>query len=622
LGAVTYQVGELVKTIPLAPKESRRFTKKLVARQSRSQKEAQNNVESRRTEAAETSRAESEIVQKARNKTSFDLSAEGGFNIAVADVKAKTGLNLDAERDSQETKKEFREAVFKAAAEYKAERSLTVESSDSLEVTAEEAGEISNPNDEIPVTYLFYQLQRRFRVSEQFRSVVPVVLVAQEFPKPSEINDEWIVAHDWVLRRALLDDSFLPALTYLSTKLVGDEASLEFQFKHVRDQQKIVWALQDQIVTVTKEVTGRYSALEQAMAQRAAAIAAQDDGDGFMGPGLFGEGLVKSASDFLSGANGNNSPEAAQVREDAARDAYERAEKKNRDLQERLDRETTAPQTATENYTKQLSEHLNRKTQVARLRVHIKENIFYYMQAIWSHEVRDQRYFRLHDVQVPRLKGTKTYKLEPDTDAVPLPPDWKKPYKITLKSDFDAANISFDSLGDIADLDSPLGFKGNYMIFPLVEGNDLTDFMMLPYYDPFSQASDPDPLGNWTLHDLVEYTCCERKMLSKDAFDKKLPGLIEAYRILKERAAEDEDLIVPTDSLYIEALPGAHPVLEDFKLFHRAIDVKKFQAEVRGAELENIRFAARLLSGEREDPTIEKKILVENAGTTVVAPDT
>ena len=53
---------------------------------------------------------------------------------------------------------------------------------------------------------------------------------------------------------------------------------------------------------------------------------------------------------------------------------------------------------------------------------------------------------------------------------------------------------------------------------------------------------------------------------------------------------------------------------------HRAVDVKKVQAEVRGLELENLRFAARLVKGEREDPTIEKKIIVEGESADVIVP--
>ncbi len=58
-------------------------------------------------------------------------------------------------------------------------------------------------------------------------------------------------------------------------------------------------------------------------------------------------------------------------------------------------------------------------------------------------------------------------------------------------------------------------------------------------------------------------------------------------------------------------MPGKHPILEDFKLIHRVVDVKKVQSEVRHSELENVRLAARALKGEYEDPDIEKKIVIE-----------
>ena len=83
---------------------------------------------------------------------------------------------------------------------------------------------------------------------------------------------------------------------------------------------------------------------------------------------------------------------------------------------------------------------------------------------------------------------------------------------------------------------------------------------------------------------------------------------------------EGDIVIVPTTSLYIEALPGTHPLLEDFKLIHRAIDVKKVQADVRHAELENARLASRVLKGNDEDPDIDKMIVVEGGQGVVVQP--
>ena len=93
------------------------------------------------------------------------------------------------------------------------------------------------------------------------------------------------------------------------------------------------------------------------------------------------------------------------------------------------------------------------------------------------------------------------------------------------------------------------------------------------------------------------------------AFEKNQSFFQEAMlRLLSQQAPEM--VIVPSKSLYIEALPGTHPLLEDFKLIHRAIDIKKAQAEARHAELENLRLAARLANGELGDPDIDKVVVV------------
>lgn len=61
----------------------------------------------------------------------------------------------------------------------------------------------------------------------------------------------------------------------------------------------------------------------------------------------------------------------------------------------------------TDTCAKAYSQHVNRLTQIARLRVHILQNILYYMQAIWNHEPPDQRFFRLHNTKIPTLKPTQ-----------------------------------------------------------------------------------------------------------------------------------------------------------------------------------------------------------------------
>jgi hypothetical protein len=50
-----YQVGELVSTIPLAPKEMRRYTTRVVTKKSRAVKEIEDNLQTRKTETSDTS---------------------------------------------------------------------------------------------------------------------------------------------------------------------------------------------------------------------------------------------------------------------------------------------------------------------------------------------------------------------------------------------------------------------------------------------------------------------------------------------------------------------------------------------------------------------------------------
>src|SRR5581483_1751900 len=126
-----------------------------------------------------------EIVQKAQDKTNFNATAKGNYDIGISSGDSTSSLTRDAEASSQETKKSFHEAVLKAAQEFKDERKIEVETKQLEETEYTDTAEITNPNDELTVTYLFYELQRRFRVSEHIHRLTPVVLVAMEVPNPS-----------------------------------------------------------------------------------------------------------------------------------------------------------------------------------------------------------------------------------------------------------------------------------------------------------------------------------------------------------------------------------------------------------------------------------------------------
>lgn len=163
------------------------------------------------------------------------------------------------------------------------------------------------------------------------------------------------------------------------------------------------------------------------------------------------------------------------------------------------------------------------------------------------------------------------------------------------------------------------------MMFPLKESNPLTDYMMVPYLDSELGLHDPDDLGSWTPEDFVEYArnllAQQQDKLSDAGYLALQNRLTEQYRrIVSSPRLINDEVIVPTNSLYIEALPGAHPLLEDFKLAHRAIDVDKARVEAGKLRLESLRYAGRLLSAEFEDPEIDRKIQTSGAAPTVVVP--
>lgn len=605
---VAYQVGDLVKTIPLAPKEEIKYSVKTVLNEKIAKKESRKNNSTLQSEMSSTTRAEAEIVKKANARTNFSYANEGGFSLGLGGSSNTTYFGTEAGNDSQDTKKDFREAVIKASQEFKEERSLEIDTETTYTSEYNQSGTIVNPNDELAVTYLFYELQRRFKVTEQIYRVMPVVLVAQEVPNPADITEAWLISHDWILNRFLLDDSFRPALQYLSSRNVGDDFAVRELRKNLRQQRRLVETLELELTMREAEVNNRYTALENSITNRIKEESAERT-----------DGFFADISQFFGGDG--QDPEAAKARELAAKDAHQHAVEKAEKIARALSQEVNNLHAITEAYNKKLEDHLNTETMVSRLKTHVKNNILYYMQAIWSMEPPDQRYFRLYNTEVPMVEASQkryTIELEEENDIfAEFRPEGMRKYSAWIQASM-KSNVPKKKLVEVADLDNLLGFKGNYMIFPLKEHNALTEIMAAPYVDEAFGAIDPDELGNVSLDDYAKYVCCLHKEFPADAFNRLRPTLQKwLKKLLADPLRNGDEIIVPSGSLYIEMLPSSHTLLEDFKLKHRAMDVLKVQAEVRQMELENLRYAARLLAEERDDPRVEKKIVVEGNGVGV-----
>jgi hypothetical protein len=610
---VKYQAGRLVKTIPLSPKEERKYTFKTSRTLKQARKEAVKNNSSLTREQSSTARVEAEIVQKAQNKTNFGMSADGSYNIGISKGKNTTTFGVEAQTESSSSRKDFREAVLKAVQDYKDERTVSIDTEEATSDEYSESGTIVNPNDELSVTYLFYELQRRYRVTESLHRVMPVVLVAEEVPAPHQITEAWVIANDWIINRFLLDDSYRPALTYLANKSVGDDFALRELRKNLRQQRNLVETLRIELSIASNEAENRYRALESAVEKRIDEEHAEKT-----------DGWFSDVGDFFGG--GGQDPEAAKARELAAKDAHQYAVEKAEKAASALQQEVANLHVCTAEYNETLRNHLDNETRVKRLLVHLRNNIFHYMQAIWSMEPPDQRFLRLHKVQVPVLEletvtNPETGEVGPDrlyrVEVAPsedIFASFRAPgttkHKAAMSGRLKPV-VRTRPLVEVADLDSPRGYKGNYQIFPLKEHNALTEFMAAPYVDSAFGAMDPDDLSNVSLTDYGRYVCCLHDRLPAAEFEALKPLLRKWLEtLLADPLRNGDEVTVPTDSLFIEILPGAHPLLENFKLRHRELDVFKVAEEVRKSRMETLRLASRLLHDEREDPEIDKRIVV------------
>ena len=603
---ISYQAGRLIKTMPLSPKEERKYSVKTTQTLKTTRKQAQKNNSSLQNEISSVSRAESEIIAKAHDKSNFNMSVK----LDYSHISSQVGFTKDAEKETSQAKKDFREAVIKAVQEYKEERSIEIDTEETVNAEYNESGTVVNPNDELSLTCLFYELQRRYRVSEQLYRVMPVVLVAQQVPYPNQITEAWIVAHDWILNRALLDDSFRPTLQYIAQKNVGDDFSIRELRKNLRQQRTLVTNLQLEFSKLKQDVENKYAAMERAVRER-----------------IEEEHVKRTYRWWWWWDNPNRpdappDPEMAKALEQAATDEHKYAVEKAEKMALSVQREVNALHQITLEYNGAMREHLDRLTQTRRLIAHIKNNILYYMQAIWSMEPPDQRYMRLYKVMVPQFEATRTCVVA-DAPSEDIFAPFRAPGKvkhaawlhgrITRNPDGSPA-VTYKQLVEVADLDTVLGFKGNYMIFPLKEHNALTRFMAAPFVDEAFGAMDPDELSNVSLEEFSKYICCLHDE-SPEIYEELKPvlkGWLE--QLLADPLRNGDEIVIPTGSMFIELLPSDRSLLEDFKLKHREWDVYKVQAEVRRMELENVRYAARLLNAEMEDPDIEKKIVFTGNG--------
>lgn len=235
------QRGEVIRTIPLGPRQSEKVSTKVTRRTKVSKASEDLRSTETSTERSDTRKDSSEIVEEASRSMKWNLNQEieGGFNAGICKISSTTSLGLGREsaQSSKETSSRLSETMQKIASKTRNETKVSVSTEFESAFEATSATEIQNPNDEIAITYVYSKLQTQYEVLTALAEVHDVVMVAEDLPTPAEIGFDWVKRHDWIIAKVLLDDSFRDALASISQEVPHpDTGAMLADLKKARDE--------------------------------------------------------------------------------------------------------------------------------------------------------------------------------------------------------------------------------------------------------------------------------------------------------------------------------------------------------------------------------------------------
>lgn len=607
---VRYQVGRLIDTIPLTPGEKREVKVVTTRKTHDARSSLTNQTRESTSESTSTTRLESEAIEAATMAVNNQFSANGSFNIGVGSIGGSAEFKLNTNEESRRTLKNFSELTRKAVDTLKNQVEVKVESSEDFSSEVTDLRTITNANNEITVTFLLYELERRYRVDTHLAAVRPVVLYALKVPAPDEIDAAWILEYSDQIRKFLLDPTLRPVLDDLEQSRSSADLDFRLALSRLNEQRGIYQRLTTEIDKLEAQAAQHTTDAGNASVQAAAAKANEPSTGQAIGSFLLGNPIP-----LLSGGSSVDETLEAQARADE-----KQAQAVNRQLdttRASLVAAAGAISAAYENY--QVKALARSRCQLAetRLAVHIRDNIFHYMHGIWSSTHPDNRYFEHHSKKVPfhnpkRADYTLTNPSAPSVIG-PLPGiDMLGEDKVlTIKKP--ALDATVDRyLSEIADIDRPLGFRGNFIVFELRECSQLTDYMAAEFVDPDTGVAIPGLITGLSTTELLDYL--EAAVAHSLVTEKQLDELKDLVRrISHEQSDWADDIVLPTGQVMLEALKGETTLLEPFKLVHRGIDVIAAEEDVRAKRLDALRRARKVATADLErDPTsVERFFLGE-----------
>ncbi len=205
--------GDLVGTVPLGPRETRRVSVTSSRRSKVTRTAEDSSSFETSAESSTMGKDTSEVVTEASKTTNRHAEAEvaGGYPPYV-NAKVSGGLSEDVGESSKQTNSNLNEQMQKTASRMQRDTKVTVATEEEVTFQQSASSELTNPNDEVAVTYLYHRLQQRYWVSTSVAEVNNVLFVPEPVPAPEEVDETWLMTHGEVLAGALLDQSYAGVL--------------------------------------------------------------------------------------------------------------------------------------------------------------------------------------------------------------------------------------------------------------------------------------------------------------------------------------------------------------------------------------------------------------------------
>jgi hypothetical protein len=202
------QPGEIVRTIPLGPKQSEKVSTRVLINQ-RESRTAETFVSTETsTEASSVTRESSDVVEEASKSLKWHVDVEASASYGFGSGSVNSGVAGETASSSKDTKSRLNEAMEKTSSRMRRDVKVVVSTERTITEETTQASEIQNPNDEVAVTYVYSKLQRQYEIQTKLAEVQSVVFIPERVPAWNEIDEGWVRRHDWILNKVLLDSSF------------------------------------------------------------------------------------------------------------------------------------------------------------------------------------------------------------------------------------------------------------------------------------------------------------------------------------------------------------------------------------------------------------------------------